>query len=141
MYSLRRNCNMLSAPPRADNNVYGQGMSVAAQEAVLLRWLLGSRGGDPLAALAPAFFAEACGLIETPWASAAVPDFAFSATEGQRPPDLDRMLKFRRAFNRLAAEDRIVHRQILEVQHLIKLRSVLRDPALVERVQAVMMEA
>jgi hypothetical protein len=68
-------------------------------------------------------------------------DFAFSATERGRPPDLDRMLKFRRAFNRLAAEDPIVHRQILEVQHLIKPRSVMRDPALVERVQAVMMEA
>ena len=87
------------------NPVYGQGMSVAAQEAVLLRRLLGSGEGDPLARLAPAFFAESCGLIETPWASAAVPDFAFPETIGQRPLDLDRMLKFRRAFNRLAAAD------------------------------------
>ena len=116
-------------------------MSVAAQEAVLLRRLLGSGEDDPLARLAPAFFAEACGLIETPWASAAVPDFAFPETKGRRPPDLDRTLKFRRALNRLAAADPAVHRQILEVQHLIKPRSVLRDPALVEGVQAVMTEA
>jgi hypothetical protein len=34
-----------------------------------------------------------------------------------------------------------VHQQILEVQHLIKLQSVPRDPALVERVQAMMAEA
>lgn len=123
------------------NPVYGQGMSVAAQEAVLLRRLLESRKGDPLAGLAPAFFGEACGLIETPWASAAVPDFAFPETEGQRPPDLDRTLKFGRALNRLAAADPAVHQQILEVQHLIKPRSVLRDPALVERVQAMMAES
>ena len=123
------------------NPVYGQGMSVAAQEALLLQRLLGSREGDPLAGLAFAFFAEACGLIETPWTSAAVPDFAFPETEGQRPPDLDRILKFRRTLNRLAAEDPDVHRQMLEVQHLIKPRSVLREPALVERVQAMMAEA
>jgi 2-polyprenyl-6-methoxyphenol hydroxylase-like FAD-dependent oxidoreductase len=35
------------------NSVYGQGMSVATQEAVPLRRLLESRKGDPLAGLAP----------------------------------------------------------------------------------------
>ena len=81
------------------------------------------------------------GLIGTPLASAAVPDFAFPEIEGRRPPDLDRMLKFRRALNRLTAADPAVHQQILEVRHLIKPRSVLRDPVLVERVQAMMAEA
>jgi 2-polyprenyl-6-methoxyphenol hydroxylase-like FAD-dependent oxidoreductase len=104
------------------NPVYGQGMSVAAQQALLLRRLLGSREGDPLAGLAPAFFAEACGLIETPWASAAVPDLAFPETEGQRPPDLDRILKFRGALNRLAAADPAVHKLAkgfaLDIPHL-----------------------
>ena len=123
------------------NPVYGQGMSVAAQEAVLLRRLLGSEGDNALAALAPAFFIAACGLTETPWASAAVPDFAFLETKGQRPLDLERMLKFRRALNPLAAEDPDIHRQILEVQHLVKPRCVLCEPALVERVQAMMAEA
>ena len=123
------------------NPVYGQGMSVAAQEALLLQRLLRSQEGDPLAGLAPAFFAEASGLIETPWASAAVPDLAFSETEGQRPPDLERTLRFRRALNRLMAADPAVHQKVLEVQHLMKPRSVLLDPALVERVQAMMGEA
>jgi 2-polyprenyl-6-methoxyphenol hydroxylase-like FAD-dependent oxidoreductase len=123
------------------NPIYGQGMSVAAQEAVLLRRLLGSGEGDPLAGLAPAFFTEACGLIETPWASAAVPDFAFSETEGERPPDLDRMLKFRRVFNRLAAADPAIHKLTTEVGHLLKPRSALRDPGLIERAQAMMTEA
>jgi hypothetical protein len=64
-------------------------MNVAAQEGLLLRRLLGSGDGDRLVGLAPVFFAEASELIETPWASAAVPDFALPQTEGQRPPDLD----------------------------------------------------
>lgn len=64
------------------NPVYGQGMSVAAQEALLLGRLLLSRATDPIAGLAQAFFGEASGLIETPWASAAIPDFAHPATEG-----------------------------------------------------------
>ena len=115
-------------------------MSVAAQEALLLRRLLGSGGGDPLGGLAPAFFAEACGLIETPWAAAAVPDLSFPETKGHRPPDLDRMLKFGRALNRLAAADPAVHQQMIEVRHLIRPHSVLRDPNLVQRVRMVMAE-
>jgi hypothetical protein len=57
------------------NPVYGQGMSVAAQEACLLHRLLGTRGleRDPLAGLAPAFFVGAQALIDGPWAMAAIP--------------------------------------------------------------------
>src|SRR3954470_8881945 len=118
------------------NPIWGQGMSVAAQEAVLLRRLLGSCEGDPLAGLAQAFFAGASELIETPWASAAVPDFALPQTEGQRPDDLDRMLRFNDALLRLATEDPAVYRLIVEVRHLLKPRSTLQEPDLVERVRA-----
>jgi len=120
------------------NPVYGQGMSVAAQEALLLHELLSrqAEGSDPLAGLAPAFFAGTCALIETPWAIAAVPDFSFPETKGQRPPDFERTLEFGAALTRLAARDPDVHKLMVEVQHLVKPRSVLRDPGLVERVWA-----
>ena len=51
------------------NPVYGQGRSVAAQEACLLRELLerGAAEPEPLAGLATDFLAEAALLIETPW--------------------------------------------------------------------------
>jgi 2-polyprenyl-6-methoxyphenol hydroxylase-like FAD-dependent oxidoreductase len=120
------------------NPIWGQGMSVAAQEAVLLRRLLG-RGGDPLAGLAPGFFAEAAELIETPWTQAAIPDFAMPQTTGQRPPDLERRLKFGDALSRLAAQDPEVHRLVVEVRHLLKPRSALRY--LGERVEALLAEA
>ena len=45
------------------------------------------------------------------------------------------------ALTRLAAEDPAVHRLTIEVQHLLKPRSVYRDPKLIERVLAKMAEA
>jgi 2-polyprenyl-6-methoxyphenol hydroxylase-like FAD-dependent oxidoreductase len=120
------------------NPVYGQGMSVAAQEAVLLHQLLRKKAeeADPLAGLAPAFFAGASAVIETPWAVAAIPDFSFPETKGQRPPDVERTREFGVALTRLAARDPDVHKIMVEVQALVRPRSVLRDPDLVERVRA-----
>jgi 2-polyprenyl-6-methoxyphenol hydroxylase-like FAD-dependent oxidoreductase len=124
------------------NPVYGQGMSVAALEACLLQRLLErlGEGGNPLAALAPAFFAEVQTLIETPW-SVAILDFAFPDARGQRPADFETTLKFGIALTRLAAEDPAVHQLTAEVQHLLRPRSAYRDPALVQRVLAKMTEA
>ena len=117
-------------------------MSVAALEACLLKRLLERLGedGNPVAALAPAFFVEAQTLIETPW-SVAILDFAFPNTRGQRPADFETTLKFGIALTRLAAEDPAVQKLTLEVQHLLKPRSVYRDPTLVQRVLAKMTEA
>jgi 2-polyprenyl-6-methoxyphenol hydroxylase-like FAD-dependent oxidoreductase len=122
------------------NPVWGQGMTVAAQEAVLLRRLLGASGGDTraLADLAPAFFTEACSVIESPWGQAAVPDFVMPETEGERPPDFENQLRFGDALARLAAQDPDVHRLVAEVRHLIRPRSDLQAPDLVARVQALM---
>ena len=125
------------------NPVYGQGMSVAAQEARALGRLLAARATqpDPLDGLGPPFFAEAATLIETPWASAAIPDFVHPDTRGERPANLEQMLKLGLAFTKLAARDPAVHTLVAEVQHLLKPRSVYQDPALMERVLAVMAEA
>jgi 2-polyprenyl-6-methoxyphenol hydroxylase-like FAD-dependent oxidoreductase len=147
--SVRRHFERLKAFPRgllpiADaicrfNPVYGQGMSVAAQEACLLRRLLdrATHERDPLAGLAPTFFREAQALIETPW-SVALVDFVFPDTRGERPADFERTLKFGAALTRLAAQDPAVHKLAAEVQNLLKPRSVYGDPALVKRVLAVM---
>ena len=122
------------------NPVYGQGMSVAALEARLLQGLLErlAGNGDPIAGLAPAFFAEVPMLIETPW-SVATMDFMHPSTRGQRPADFETRLKFGMALTRLAAEDPAVHRLVAEVQSLLKPRSVYRDdPDLMRRVSAIM---
>ena len=122
------------------NPIYGQGMSVAAQEARALRQLLAARTstGDPLHGLAPAFFAEASALIEAPWAMAAIPDFAHPDTRGERPVDLEQRLKAGHAMNQLAARDPAVHKLMAEVQHLLKPPSVYQDPELTQRLQAIL---
>jgi 2-polyprenyl-6-methoxyphenol hydroxylase-like FAD-dependent oxidoreductase len=123
------------------NPVYGQGMSVAALEARLLRGLIERFGAerDPIAGLASTFFAELQTLIDTPW-SVAMLDFVFPDTRGQRPADFEITLKFGIALTRLAAEDPAVHKLTVEVQHLLRPRSVYRDPALMQRVLAKMAE-
>jgi 2-polyprenyl-6-methoxyphenol hydroxylase-like FAD-dependent oxidoreductase len=117
------------------NPVHGQGMSVAAQEACLLRELLAAQSppGDLLQGLAKVFLEKIPMLIETPW-NVATFDFMHPATRGQRPADFETRIKFAAAFMKLAADDPDFHRLIAEVQHLLKPRSVYRDPALLQRV-------
>jgi 2-polyprenyl-6-methoxyphenol hydroxylase-like FAD-dependent oxidoreductase len=124
------------------NPVYGQGMSVAAQEAQTLHQLLATRADadDPLDGLAPAFFAEASALIEGPWAMSVIPDFVHPATRGERPADLEHRLKVGIALNTLAAHDPAVHKLLAEVGNLLKPPSVLQDPELTQRIRAVMAE-
>jgi 2-polyprenyl-6-methoxyphenol hydroxylase-like FAD-dependent oxidoreductase len=122
------------------NPVYGQGMSVASQEARALGHLLATRAAatDPLDGLAQAFFTEAAALIETPWFGSVIPDFVYPDTRGERPADFEISIKYGMALGKLAARDPDVHRLTAEVSHLLKPRSVYREPELVQRVLAVM---
>lgn len=122
------------------NPIHGQGMSVAAQEAVALNRLLRELSGapDPLGRLAPAFFTEAAALIETPWMSAAIPDFVHPATRGKRPENFEAFIRFGFALTKLAACDPTIHKLTAEVQNLLRPRSVYQDPELVQRVLALL---
>jgi 2-polyprenyl-6-methoxyphenol hydroxylase-like FAD-dependent oxidoreductase len=125
------------------NPVYAQGMSVAAQEAHLLRRLLRTAAieADPLATLGQTFLAAAQPLIAAPWAMAATHDFAFPQTRGQRPADFASTLQFGAALMRLAARDPAVHKLVVEVWHLLKPQSVYQDPAFRQRVMEEMAAA
>jgi 2-polyprenyl-6-methoxyphenol hydroxylase-like FAD-dependent oxidoreductase len=123
------------------NPVYGQGMSVAAQEAVLLHRLLESAStkADSLTHLAACYFGEIPALLEVPWSVTAL-DLVYPQTTGSRPPDFESTLKFREALMRLASRDAGVHKLFFEVNQLIKPPSAYRDPALQQRVMAMMAE-
>jgi 2-polyprenyl-6-methoxyphenol hydroxylase-like FAD-dependent oxidoreductase len=150
--SVRRHFERLESFPRGllplgdsvcrFNPIYGQGMTVAAKEACVLRDLLAASvsASDPLEGLGPAFFAAIQEVIDTPWTAAAVTDFIYPETRGDRPADLETTLKFGQAIVRLAARDANVHKLRMEVLNLLKPRSVFRDPALVDRVRALMAE-
>ncbi|HUB47782.1 MAG TPA: hypothetical protein VMB73_22620 [Acetobacteraceae bacterium] len=121
------------------NPVFGQGMSVAAQEADALRRLLAARAAlpDPLDGLAPEFFEEIQPLLAAPWSTAET-DFVYPQTRGDRPADFAQRLRYGAALTQLAAEDAAVHRLVFEVNSLLRPPSVLREPELVGRVTALM---
>ena len=122
--------------------IFGQGMSVAAQECCVLAGLIESRRwrADPLDGLAEAFLAEIQPLLETPW-SHAMGELVHPETRGERPRDLEQKLKYGRALVQLAAEDpRRSTGPLSEVRALLKPFSVLREPRLAARVNAVLSE-
>jgi flavin-dependent dehydrogenase len=143
--SMRRHFEKLQTFPRGllvvgdavcrFNPVFGQGMSVAAQEAVILDGLLATRtnSSDALSELAPSYFAACQDAIETPWA-VAMSDFAYPKTRGHRPPDFALRIQYGIALTRLASEDVAVHKLTTEVNHLLKPQSALREPELAKRV-------
>lgn len=64
------------------NPIYGQGMSVAALEALILHDALTT---DGRANLAPRFFDRAETVVDSPWLVAVGGDFAFARTDGPKP--------------------------------------------------------
>lgn len=68
------------------NPIYGQGMSVAALEALTLHHALASGSHDDLAFR---FFDSAGEIIDTAWTLAVSSDFAFPQTRGPKPPGTD----------------------------------------------------
>ena len=122
------------------NPLYGQGMSVAAQEAVVLRRLLveDSEAAGVRPRIAADFFAEVESILETPWAMAALPDLVYPSTTGDRPSDFVQTLQFGAALTRLAAREPDVHKVTAEVANLLRPRSAYREPELMRRVLAEM---
>ena len=117
------------------NPVFGQGMSVAAQEAVILGQLLAE--GVPMEQLAHAFFAAIQDTIAGRTAFYMAP-INYPATRGVRPADLAQRLQYGVALTRLAAQDPEVHRLTAEVSQLLKPQAALREPALAARVMSLM---
>lgn len=150
--SVRRHFERLAPLPRGlvplgdsicrFNPVYGQGMTVAALEAVELGRLLDARAGaaDPLEGLNTAYLAEIEAVIDAAWQMSAIPDLASPTARGERPANLPFILQFGLALLELAARDPEVHRLDAQVRQLMKPPSALMDPALMQRVMAVMAE-
>ena len=122
------------------NPVYGQGITVAVQQANILRRLLCTNAvkADPLSRLAPYFLAETEALIAEPWAISAIPDFIYPQTRGERPADLEYRLKSQFALTRIATRDPSVWELLSEIRHLRKPLAVLEEPGLAHRVETEM---
>jgi 2-polyprenyl-6-methoxyphenol hydroxylase-like FAD-dependent oxidoreductase len=121
------------------NPLFGQGMSAAAQEALVLKRLLASAAdeSDPLGWLQPMYFKKLAEVLEAPW-SVAVSDMIYPETTGTRPAALQRSMQFAAGLMRLAVQDPEIHKLMMEVQQLLKSPSVYNDPELHRRVAEVM---
>ncbi len=145
--SFRRHFERMRAFPRgllpiADaicriNPSFGQGMSVAAKEALLLHDVIDDLADrdDPIADLAPTFFGTLDTVLGDPWKVSAN-DYAYPHLKEARPGDFAEKMKFQAALNRLAAVDPAVHKLMMEVAHLMKPSSVYRERGVAERIAA-----
>jgi 2-polyprenyl-6-methoxyphenol hydroxylase-like FAD-dependent oxidoreductase len=114
------------------NPIYGQGMTVAAIGADLLR-----RHIERYAGVRPAvFLRDLAGQVAAPWALATGTDLAFPETEGTRTL----MTRFANAYiprlRRAAVADPVLSRAFLRVAGLVEAPTTLFRPAIVARTLA-----
>jgi 2-polyprenyl-6-methoxyphenol hydroxylase-like FAD-dependent oxidoreductase len=114
----------------AFNPVYGQGMSVAALEALALRECL--RAGPT--GLAKRFFAEVAGIVDIPWGIAVGADLRFPGIEGPRTAKVRLVNAYLARFHVAAATDPILGRAFLRVINLMDRPEGLLRPTIALRV-------
>lgn len=138
-YSRRRRFDQLAAHPvglialgdsiASFNPMYGQGMSVAALEAVALRDLL-RRG--PLDARA--FYKRAHRLEDVAWKISTGGDLRFPAVEGKRTPDMKLMNAYLDRLAAAARNDVVLAHQFLRVAAFVDRPESFFKPSVVWRV-------
>jgi 2-polyprenyl-6-methoxyphenol hydroxylase-like FAD-dependent oxidoreductase len=112
------------------NPVYGQGMSVAALEALALRECLGA---GP-AGLARRFFAEVARIVDIPWGIAVGSDLRFRGIQGARTAKVRLVNAYLGRFHLAAATDPVLGRAFLRVVNLMDRPEGLLRPAIALRV-------
>jgi 2-polyprenyl-6-methoxyphenol hydroxylase-like FAD-dependent oxidoreductase len=112
------------------NPVYGQGMTVAAQEAALLRECLEAGDAD----LARRFFARAGTVIDTPWDIAVGNDLRHPQVEGPRSPKIRFINWYIGKLHLAARHDSRLATAFLRVANLEEPPTRLLQPQIVMRV-------
>jgi 2-polyprenyl-6-methoxyphenol hydroxylase-like FAD-dependent oxidoreductase len=114
------------------NPIYGQGMSVAALEAVALQECMAR--ASSFDNLWRPFIQKASRIIDTPWTIAAGSDFAFPGVTGPKPAGTDAVNWYLDRVHRAAAQDRMVCRTFFDVANLLAPATALFQPRFVARV-------
>jgi len=112
------------------NPVYGQGMTVAAQEASLLRDILRRGRAD----LQTRFFAAAASVIDTPWDIAVGNDLRHPDVRGPRPAKVRFVNWYIGKLHKAAQHDSELATAFLRVANLEAPPETLLHPAIVARV-------
>jgi len=112
------------------NPIYGQGMTVAAMEALALRECL-NRGAQ---GVARRFFRAASRLIDVPWQIAVGSDLQHPEVQGKRPAQVRFINWYLSKFYQAAQRDGVLATRFLEVANLMKQPSALLEPRIALRV-------
>lgn len=113
------------------NPVYGQGMTVAALEALLLRRLLSRQAPDRLARQ---FFRGAARIIDGPWSISVGTDLRFPEVPGRRSPRVRLVNAYVHRLHAAATRDPVLGAAFLRVLNLIDPPTRLLAPGVLLRV-------
>ncbi|ESP87344.1 NAD(P)/FAD-dependent oxidoreductase [Candidatus Halobonum tyrrellensis] len=113
------------------NPIYGQGMSVAALDALHLHHALAAGGR---ANLAPRFFDRVGSVVDTVWRITVCSDFAFERTTGPKPRGTDAVNRYLSRLVRTAQADGRVAERYLRVLRLERPPTALVTPEVLGRV-------
>jgi 2-polyprenyl-6-methoxyphenol hydroxylase-like FAD-dependent oxidoreductase len=114
------------------NPLYGQGMTVAALEALELGECL-DRFGAVSVDMAREYYRATGALVDTPWMMATGGDFAYPETTGRKPRGIDLLNRYMRRVVQASHVSPEIHRVVLEVQHMLTPPSALLRPGTVIR--------
>lgn len=114
------------------NPLYGQGMTVAAQQARALAEHL-DREGAITARFTRRYLRTVGRIVADPWQIAISGDFAYEGTEGRRPPGTGLLLRYTDRLQTAAQHDDDVALRLREVATLERRPTALLSPGLVLR--------
>ncbi|MFH9065051.1 FAD-dependent oxidoreductase [Streptomyces coeruleorubidus] len=114
------------------NPLYGQGMTVATQEAMVLARCL-DRFGVRSAKMARAYYRGAASAISTPWQTATGGDFVYAETEGPRPLGNGIVNRYVRQAMLASHVSPDVHEVMMDIQHLLTPTTAILRPRTVAR--------
>jgi len=119
----------------AFNPLYGQGMTVAAIEALLLRDLLAKLNPTRLDGFARSFHRDAAKAIRNAWLLATGEDLRYPGTEGARPNPVERFVqRYTDRVLEVMPYDETISRAFTEVFNLTASPTVLLRPSIAVRV-------
>lgn len=113
------------------NPIYGQGMSVAALEALVLHHALENGGRERLG---PRFFDQAGAVVDVAWTLSVGGDFAFPQTDGPKPRGTDLTNRYLSRLLRGAHDDEVLREAFVRVLMLERPPMTLFSPSVLWRV-------
>ena len=117
------------------NPIYGQGITVAALEAVELGKMLEQHGRDNLAGFAAAFQTRIAATLRNAWILATGEDLRFPGTEGDRPGAAARMVqRYVDQYGKVAYDDELLTLTFMKVLNLAAAPTTLFAPKILWRV-------